>query len=189
MYANARGVCVSHLQAAHFHGFITGSECQMDEAAHFLYLFFLDEIQRVKALDLGGDGAGEVGGIKMRDLAHAALAGEQVLPDLWRAPSYLPPFAFFSMYSTASFTVLIFSALSSGISMSNASSKAMTNSTVSRESAPRSSTKDALEVTSPSSTPNCSTMICFTFSSVAVAMSVKPSFVTEWLLRLDDARA
>ncbi|SPF44680.1 exported hypothetical protein [Candidatus Sulfotelmatobacter kueseliae] len=61
----------------------------------------------------------------------------------------------------------IFSASSSGISMSKASSKAMTSSTVSSESAPRSSTNDALAVTSPSSTPNCSTMICFTLSSTA----------------------
>src|SRR5690348_10301300 len=51
--------------------------------------------------------------------------------------------------------------------MSKASSKAITSSTVSRESAPRSSTNDALGVTSPSSTPSCSTMICFTFSSTA----------------------
>src|SRR5258708_2328693 len=67
----------------------------------------------------------------------------------------------------ASFTVRIFSASSSGISMSKASSKAMTSSTVSSESAPRSSTKEALGVTSPSSTPSCSTMICFTLSSTA----------------------
>src|SRR5271165_3884086 len=49
--------------------------------------------------------------------------------------------------------------------MSKASSNAITSSTVSSESAPRSSTNEALEVTSPSSTPNCSTTICFTFSS------------------------
>src|SRR5215831_16239246 len=54
--------------------------------------------------------------------------------------------------------------------MSNASSKAMTSSTVSSESAPRSSTKEAFGVTSPSSTPSCSTMICFTFSSTAVGI-------------------
>src|SRR5215468_12747975 len=70
----------------------------------------------------------------------------------------------------ASFTVRIFSASSSGISISNASSKAMTSSTVSSESAPRSSTKEAFGVTSPSSTPSCSTMICFTFSSTAVGI-------------------
>src|SRR4249920_3402878 len=71
----------------------------------------------------------------------------------------------------ASCTVRIFSASSSGISMSKASSKAMTSSTVSSESAPRSSTKDALVVTSPSSTPSCSTMICLTFSSTAAIVS------------------
>src|SRR5579863_8188887 len=49
-----------------------------------------------------------------------------------------------SMYSTASLTVVIFSASSSGISSSKASSKAMTSSTMSNESAPRSSTNDAL---------------------------------------------
>src|SRR5271166_3703589 len=76
----------------------------------------------------------------------------------------------------ASLTVRIFSASSSGISISKASSKAMTNSTVSRESAPRSSTKEALGVTSPSSTPSCSTMICFTRSSTAVGMRSAISF-------------
>src|SRR5215469_12329150 len=70
----------------------------------------------------------------------------------------------------ASCTVRIFSASSSGISISNASSKAITSSTVSSESAPRSSTKEALGVTSPSSTPSCSTIICFTFSSTAVGI-------------------
>src|SRR5437879_5181542 len=47
----------------------------------------------------------------------------------------------------------------------------MTSSTVSSESAPRSSTNEALVVTSPSSTPSCSTMICFTFSSTAAIVS------------------
>src|SRR5208283_2260249 len=65
----------------------------------------------------------------------------------------------------ASFTVAIFSASSSGISMSNASSKAITSSTMSSESAPRSSTKEAVLSTWFSSTPSCSTMICFTFCS------------------------
>src|SRR5207253_2610513 len=71
----------------------------------------------------------------------------------------------------ASCTVRIFSASSSGISISKASSKAITSSTVSRESAPKSSTNEAFDVTSPSSTPNCSTMICFTLSSTAAISS------------------
>src|SRR5271168_2671348 len=61
--------------------------------------------------------------------------------------------------------------------MSKASSKAMTSSTVSSESAPKSSTNEALEVTSPSSTPSCSTIICFTFSSTAAMfLLVCPQF-------------
>src|SRR5580704_3615794 len=78
----------------------------------------------------------------------------------------------------ASLTVRIFSASSSGISISKASSKAITSSTVSSESAPRSSTKEALGVTSPSSTPSCSTMICFTRSSTDAmrsAISFRPA--------------
>ena len=76
--------------------------------------------------------------------------------------------SFFSMYSTASLTVLIFSASSSGISRSKASSNCITSSTTSSESAPRSSWKLAPGVTSASSTCNCSTMICLTFSSTAM---------------------
>src|SRR5260370_29737106 len=77
------------------------------------------------------------------------------------------------MYSTASFTVVIFSASSSGTSMPNASSNAITNSTWSSESAPRSSTNDAVGVTSASSTPSCSTIICFTRSST-LAIPIPP---------------
>src|SRR6266536_1621449 len=68
----------------------------------------------------------------------------------------------------ASLTFWIFSAASSGISMLNASSNAMTSSTVSRESAPRSSTKEASGVTSLASTPSCSTMMLLTFSSTLI---------------------
>src|SRR5579875_104756 len=82
------------------------------------------------------------------------------------ARRYCFALACWSMYVTASCTVRIFSASSSGISISKASSKAMTSSTVSSESAPRSSTNEAAGVTSASSTPNCSTMICFTRSSI-----------------------
>src|SRR5436309_951989 len=78
-----------------------------------------------------------------------------------------------SMYSTASLTVVIFSASSSGTSMPKASSNAITNSTWSSESAPRSSTNDAVGVTSASSTPSCSTIICFTRSST-LAIPVPP---------------
>src|SRR5881296_3704967 len=74
---------------------------------------------------------------------------------------------------TASLTVVIFSASSSGTSMPKASSNAITNSTWSSESAPKSSTKDAVGVTSASSTPSCSTIICFTRSST-LAIPIPP---------------
>src|SRR6266404_2136340 len=188
VHAYSGGILFRHLKPGHPHGFHAGGKRQMDEAAHLLDLFLLDEVERIEALHLGGDGAGKAGGIKVRDGVHAAFAGKQVLPcfrngvadsadhsqpgdynppgrPICNAQGYLPPLECLSMYSTASFTVRIFSASSSGISMSNASSNAITNSTVSSESAPRSSTNDAFDVTSPSSTPNCSTMICLTLSS------------------------
>src|SRR5208283_515752 len=100
--------------------------------------------------------------------------GENSALSLAGLSGYFLILACWSMYVTASCTVRIFSASSSGISISKASSKAMTSSTVSSESAPRSSTNEALGVTSASSTPNCSTMICFTFSSTANA-AIEPS--------------
>src|SRR5262249_45364776 len=78
------------------------------------------------------------------------------------------------MYWMASPTVTIFSASSSGIWMSKCSSRAMTSSTVSSESAPRSSMNFAVGVTSSSSTPSCSTMISFTLSSTDFAMKSPP---------------
>src|ERR1700746_728386 len=72
----------------------------------------------------------------------------------------------------ASATVAISSASSSGISISNSSSKAMTSSTVSKESAPRSSIKEADSVTSFSSTPSCSTIIACTRSSIVMVPSL-----------------
>src|SRR5512140_2170657 len=68
----------------------------------------------------------------------------------------------------ACLTVVIFSASSSGISVSNSSSSAMTSSTVSSESAPRSSTNEDSFLISASFTPSCSATIfltrCSTFS-------------------------
>ena len=71
------------------------------------------------------------------------------------------------MYSTTSFTVTTFSASASGISKSNSSSNAIINSTISNESAPKSSIKDASGVIAVSATPNCSTIISFTLSKTS----------------------
>src|SRR5690606_29859046 len=76
--------------------------------------------------------------------------------------------AFFSRNLTASPTVRIVSAASSGISTPNSSSKAITSSTVSRLSAPRSSMKLALSCTFSASTPRCSITIFFTRSPISL---------------------
>src|SRR5262245_10921623 len=60
------------------------------------------------------------------------------------------------------------SAASSGISIPNSSSNAMTSSTVSRLSAPRSSMKLASGVTFSASTPRCSTTIFLTRSATSL---------------------
>src|SRR6185436_8063113 len=69
----------------------------------------------------------------------------------------------------ASPTVLMFSASSSGISTSNSSSIAITSSTMSRLSAPRSSMNDDSALISSSPTPSWSAMIDLTFASMFVA--------------------
>src|SRR5919206_2256558 len=71
----------------------------------------------------------------------------------------------------ASPTVRSFSASSSGMSMSNSFSNAMTSSTVSRLSAPRSSMKLASLVSFSRSTPSSSTMMSLTFSSTLLMWS------------------
>src|SRR5882762_5140087 len=71
----------------------------------------------------------------------------------------------------ASPTVTIDSAASSGISIPNSSSNAMTSSTVSRLSAPKSSMKLAPSLTFSASTFRCSTTIFFTRSATSLIFS------------------
>src|SRR5437867_2587953 len=86
------------------------------------------------------------------------------------AGAYFASLRWDSMYLMASPTVEIFSASSSLISRWNSSSRAITSSTVSSESAPRSSTNEAVGTTSSASTPSCSTMIPLTFSSTFISI-------------------
>src|SRR6185312_7363471 len=52
----------------------------MDKAAHLLQLFFLDELQRIEVFDLGGNLAGELGGVKVRNAAYPAMSRKQAFP-------------------------------------------------------------------------------------------------------------
>jgi hypothetical protein len=54
----------------------------LDEAAHFLDLFFLDEAGRIEMLDLAGDAAVESGCIERFNVRDTAAAFEQRLPCL-----------------------------------------------------------------------------------------------------------
>src|SRR5204862_7900250 len=48
--------------------------------AHLARLLLLDELERVEALDLGGDLDGELRGVELLDVAHAAAARHQRRP-------------------------------------------------------------------------------------------------------------
>ena len=68
-----------------FYGEVRSSQSDLDEAAHFFQFFFLDPLERIEVFDFAGDFAVEAGGIKLRDRANAALAGEEVFPGFLRA--------------------------------------------------------------------------------------------------------
>jgi hypothetical protein len=60
----------------------------MDEASHFAGFFFVDEIQRVKVLDLGGKGDWEARGIESPNGSHAAGASQELPPDFGRGVAH-----------------------------------------------------------------------------------------------------
>jgi hypothetical protein len=53
----------------------------VNEAAHLLHFFFLDELEGIEVADLAGDLAGIGRDVERGDAINAALAGEQRLPD------------------------------------------------------------------------------------------------------------
>src|SRR5581483_1568749 len=54
----------------------------MNEAAHLAGFFFVDEVKRIEVLDFGGNGTRKAGRIEAGNLRDAALAGQQIPPDL-----------------------------------------------------------------------------------------------------------
>ena len=70
-------------RAGHLDGEIRSCHGQLNEPAGFLQFFFFNPIQRIEIADFSGDTAIKSGGIKMGDGANAALAGEQIAPDLF----------------------------------------------------------------------------------------------------------
>src|SRR5262249_48328840 len=54
----------------------------MDKDIHFLYFFFLDELERVEVLYFAGDSDGKVGYVEPGNRAHGTVAGQQIRPHL-----------------------------------------------------------------------------------------------------------
>jgi hypothetical protein len=72
--ADHLGVFGSDFQLGHLERFVGGGDGEVDEAAHLLHFFFLDELEGIEVADLGGDLAGEGGGVEGGDATDAALA-------------------------------------------------------------------------------------------------------------------
>src|SRR5262249_36823897 len=142
----------------------------------------------MKALHLAAELDLEGGGVELLNRRDAAATGAQAVPvpldvEAKRvdrpqagdddAAGHFPPFSFSfsllavsrSMWSIASPTVVICSAWSSGMVISNSSSSSMTSSTMSSESAPTSSVKEVERVTCSLLTPRFSQTISITRSS------------------------
>ena len=68
-----------------FYGEVRSSESHLNEAAHFFQFFFFDPPEGIEVFYFAGDFAVKAGGIELRDMANAALAGDEVLPRFLRA--------------------------------------------------------------------------------------------------------
>src|SRR5215472_6007172 len=81
VYAHTVRVFRRDFQATHLHRLISRGHGQVDEAAHLLYFFFFDEIERIEAFDFSGNLAGKPGGIEVGDPGDPTFAGHNVFPD------------------------------------------------------------------------------------------------------------
>src|ERR1017187_1742330 len=79
---------IGDLQARSFHGLVGGGQGQVNEAAHLLEFFFLDEIERIEVFDLSSDLTGELSRIELRNPGYATLSGKQALPNFFRGIAY-----------------------------------------------------------------------------------------------------
>src|SRR5207245_9822409 len=79
--AEAVGDLRCDLEAGVLHSLVRRCDGEVNEAAHFAGLFFVDEDERVEVYDLSGEANGMAGEIEGLDLCHAALTCEQALPD------------------------------------------------------------------------------------------------------------
>ena len=81
MNSDHLGIFRRDFQLRHLHRFFGRGDGEVNEAAHLLHFFFLDELEGIEVADFGGDLAGKGGGVESGDAIDAALAREQRLPD------------------------------------------------------------------------------------------------------------
>ena len=84
MDAHPLGVLGSNFQLRHLERFFSRGDRKVNEAPHLLDFFFLDEVQRVKRLDLGRDLAGKGGSVEPSDAVDATLARQYRGPHVCR---------------------------------------------------------------------------------------------------------
>src|SRR5262249_48901328 len=88
VHAHALGIFRRDRQSRHLDRFIGRRQGEVDEAAHLFDFFLVDEIQRVKILDLSGNLAGEIGRVKTGDPGYAALSCDNIFPNLGARVAY-----------------------------------------------------------------------------------------------------
>jgi hypothetical protein len=76
VYASARGIVSCDGQARRFDRFIRSCDGQVDEAAHFLDFFLVDEMQWVEILDFCRNLTRELGSIELSDATDTGSASK-----------------------------------------------------------------------------------------------------------------
>jgi hypothetical protein len=74
------GVCRGYLELGLTDGFLSCGDGELNEAAHLLYVFAIDEVFRDEAFDLAGEPAGVVVGWKEGDRRNARGAFQDLPP-------------------------------------------------------------------------------------------------------------
>src|SRR5262249_28651256 len=183
--AAAVGVFLLEVDGAVLDRFDRRDHRELREAVEVADGLGFKQVFGVEVLDLAADVDLEGGRVELLDNADTAPAGADRLPEPREvvgervdgahagnddaARHFLASSR--SMYSMASPTVLIFSACSSGMVISNSSSSSMTSSTMSRESAPMSSMNEVERVTCSLLTPRFSQTMSITRSSTDATVS------------------
>src|SRR6476661_1970562 len=171
-------VAVSGPELGILHGLDGSRDRVLRVSVGSLGFFSIHVLERIEPFDFAREPHRELARVELGDRRRAGAPVDQRTPGRrhvvadWRErtdpgdddPSLRHALTFSLRYPSASPTVRSLSASSSGMSMLNSFSNSITNSTMSRLSAPRSSMKLASLVSFSRSTPSSFSMMSFTFS-------------------------